>query len=500
MTTLAIELQGDSSQGSVHIRIISSDPIEPIPLVLVVEIAEHGPNAVRWVATVPCAVDHSEHEQTWIGVIPAMPGRERLWTIMRIFEQIEVTSPEDSMPAFPTEGRIFDFSPALHLEAAASEPWSSGPAAEVEERSRRADRESRFNAPLLAEGATAKSQRYAALVVVENLLVSQSQVVPGIELVPLVRSTLGLDVAVIMNAVLPQLGYPELVHQERWLEEQSQARPSGFIHIRDIRADSDPAMHGLVVETVRQFLDLVALRRYAGARVVAGISMKLDEGGNWLGHTWSPISGYAGNLAVGMISGEDPDSLVEQWEQVQQDPRAQLWLSLYRDCLGEAVPDYRFLRMFNLLEGIAKGIAAPGTPVSDPAGMALLQENRRPYTTTHARGALYNLFSEIARAGSQNLQNFASPIYVEDGAHSFAQRIGDIWEELQVWVSVRNLVAHSGTVRVSNPAASKSRQELERKLEAYGFDGRANSGFGAILHTISRDCESVLYAALAGRL
>ena len=70
----------------------------------------------------------------------------------------------------------------------------------------------------------------------------------------------------------------------------------------------------------------------------------------------------------GPISGEDVHGLQVLWSDLQANPRAQLWASLYADAVRDPRWDYQFFRCFSLLETIADSVVWQNVVVTDTAG------------------------------------------------------------------------------------------------------------------------------------
>jgi hypothetical protein len=441
-----------------------------------VVLTRHDDIATQWWADLPCHwnVDH------WIGELhaPREPSP-------RLAELAKVTTPDGKQATLPPV--------VLQLEQVVDGEWQSGEPTELE-RQRLVDaREATFGQALIARGATATSPTFSAVMAVDNLLSTVVQRVPGMQVVPVQKSTLGSDVIDFLNNAAAQLGFTTGIEPRSGLDHFRQRRPAAVIHVPKVHADTP---HGAIEEVRRSglaLLDLVALRRSASPRLLAGILGQegADKTTRFVTF-WVEGAGYTGNLLGGFVSGEDPTSLLNQWHGLIADDRTRLWLSLYSDGVADERWDYRIFRCFNLLEGIANEIIPPSQVVIDEAGSPLLQTSKKPYTTDQARGKVFELLKHVAKLRQQALSDFATPGVTPPRT---------LWDETNVWVTVRNAVAHRGSWEQPQGVTPSSRdQRVQAEITSMSHNGTFEVGADAALWTIRRSVEATLFSALASRL
>jgi hypothetical protein len=327
----------------------------------------------------------------------------------------------------------------------------------------------------------------------DNIGVSRSQRVPGIEILPLRESTIGSDIPEILNAVLRQLGFANGIDPGPWIRQHQGRRPTAIVHAASVVAVDGPSAMTLARDEVEMLLDLIALRRRAAPRLIAGVVGTRSGGQLTVVGSWSEGPGYTGELLGGFISGEDPYSLLDQWTGFAVEPRARLWLSLFADALADQRWDYRIFRLFNLLEGIAKEVVPPTSKVPDPAGGWRKQSNGKPYTAKEARGAVFLLLRDVAAKTNQAETNFTAGIGGAGG--------GALWDEVGLFVAVRNAVAHRGSWELpSGQQPDAQWVKRHNDLIARGHDGTPNAGADAVIRALRSGSESVLQLALRGGL
>lgn len=334
---------------------------------------------------------------------------------------------------------------------------------------------------------------WCAVMVADNVHLTRMQWIPGAKIIPLNNSTVGVDILTVLNSVLPQLDFSVIVPTEEWLAHVRRHRPAAIIQVPDIHAiDSETAIsevHAMVLP----LLDLICLRRQAPPRLLGGIIGRSQLGVVTPVQYWVEGRGYTGNLAGGAISGESQRALLEEWDGVQREPRARLWLSLYADALADERWDYRIFRCFNVLEGIATEIVPPNRKILAPSGKPHMQDSGKPYTTKQARGKVFALARHVAAAASQSESNFA--------CHPPAGVNHTLWEEVGIWVTVRNAVAHRGTWDLDpTTTRSISEQRVEQKIVSLGFNGTFDAGVTAVSFAARGLVEWSIRAALKGSL
>ncbi|WP_431779150.1 hypothetical protein [Microbacterium aurantiacum] len=493
LTTLTDEL--------VHFELTPADSDTINGDQVIVEVIDHDPVETLWRATLPVI---REDDGVWRGAMDLDPfDSER-----RIFEIRRLTLPtaegDGAVPVASPEVHLDDDS-RLHAEPETPGTWASGNTAQAELDARLAQRAALRTQVLTVPGATG-AKIYSCVMVVTGLLISQIQQVQGIEVRPLAVSTIGTDVETVLNDILPQLGHGVQMPKGEWLKLQDKQH-AAILHIRNIGADDAESAARLADRAANDLLDLLALRRGARGVVLGGALLHTSENGTQI-RPMRVGPGYHGNLAVGVISGEDTRTLLALWSASQADGRARLWLSMRADALRDSRADYRFFGMFNLLEAIAHELLPDTHPVVDDAGQPFVMSTgkRGPvnYTMKQARGAVWALAQHVSRAFPTSLSSYSSRRYVPDPSKpgGLKEVDGDLWKDLKLWVDVRNLVAHEGTIRSPSgtPLVGK-RGDLGAELKALANPpGDAEVGFWLLSRNIEALTHDTLNAYLRGLL
>lgn len=465
------------SEGESLVLTLALDEADVAPGPIQVHLALHDDVEVTWYATFGCA----RKDDVWEGQVGSQrPGQRRL---------LELTSLQDAagIAIEPRGVRLF-------LEPSGSGTWDTGAPAEAERVRLERARETRFGVPLTHPDATPGDPIFAVVMLADNLLLTTHQRVPGIEVGPILETTLGTDVPEVLNAVIKQLGFGSVLDAEQWMNQMRQRRPAVVVHIPKVRASDGRAAHEVSRDTARQLLDLLALRRGAAPQLLGGVVGRPDGRGvlQYAGF-WVEGSNYAGNLAGGALSGEGQHGLLLHWDGLSVDPRARLWLSLHANAIADGRWDYRLFRYFNRLEGIAAEVVPSGGVVRDDQGNPRMRTSRDPYTTDHARGKVYELLRLVATRMQEAETNFTTRR--ADGAP-----VG-LWDEVGVWLPIRNAVAHRGSWALPQGQSRRPGEAVaESEVKARAHDGTFTGGIWAMERTMGSAVESTLYAALLGRL
>lgn len=464
---------------------------------IIVELVDHTSVESAWRASVPLIRDD---DGVWRGSIDLEPfaPEPRLFEVLRAY----VSKPNPHDPEVLVQELVaVDPIPSLHLEPPNPGVWMTGVEAHNVLNTRIEEREAFATATLVAPGSTA-GLLFSCVMVLNGVHLTEAQTVRGIQILPLHESTIGQDSEVVLNAVLPQLGHHVVVPPGAWLKQQPD-RHAAVVHVRNIEADTPDGAAALASRLVNELLDLIALRRGARAMPLAGVVLS-GHGESALIHPMRTTAGYSGNLIGGFAAGEDAQSLRNLWDAAQQDGRARLWLSMRADAIKDDRADYRFFGMFNLLEAIAHELLPRTHPVVDDAGQPILMTNTKNgpvfYSMSQARGAVWALAQHVARRTNGSTANWSVGGSAPDPANSSGRLLspGDFWSDLKVWVDIRNMVAHEGTVRrpAKTPATGKH-ATIESEL-ALRSDPPGDAGTGFWL--LRMNIESLTGATLNGYL
>lgn len=299
-------------------------------------------------------------------------------------------------------------------------------------------RNERINRTLRADDGGSKEYRVAFLA--DGVLNTRSLYIPGIALFPVSESTRGSDVPDIFNSLLAQSGWPSRIDSGKWISEYSQRRPVVMAVAASVKAGSSGSAVQYVRNRVQSFLHLMSLLRGAQPQLISGVAEIRDPIKGWKPElAWIDGALYGGNLIGGFIAGEDQHSILTSWDAIEADEKIKLWLSLYSDSTRELRWDFKWFRLFNLLESIGLERYGDTTLVKNFSGVVIRRPDKnnvlRNVKTKEARGKVY----QVVRDAS---------VLASVAESSFCANTGDsLWDVARIWTDVRNAVAHEGGYR-----------------------------------------------------
>ena len=137
------------------------------------------------------------------------------------------------------------------------------------------------------------------------------------------------------------------------------------------------------------------------------------------------------------------------------------------------------------------------TVITDAAGNPRpLPSGRGDYTTKQAQGKIYALLMHMAATVvPQSLANFSTQ---QTSTNVAAE--DQLWDEVGIWVQIRNDVAHEGAWQPPHPTESTQHANARAAIISRGRDNTIESGGGIIAKKIQEVARSVISAAIHGTL
>ena len=304
------------------------------------------------------------------------------------------------------------------------------------------------------------------------------------------RKFIGRDGRDIFNAELADARFVTSVTQPTWGVQLWPRRQLALAVCSRVEGDAR-TMPMVLALAANRMTDVLALSHGGDPRVYASAFELSDDGATW--RTAAVMVGegpYPGSTLDRLAEGR---GLLEALNPAVVWPPADLhlalWLSLHRGAAAERAWDARMFRFFALLEAIASEAYPQPVPVVDASGAPVVNAHGTPVTTAAARGATYML----VRRGLQALELDETVLCTHPDR--------TLWEEVGVWVDVRNTVAHEGVCRPA-PAPTRRPARRERTAAAFELAGRGNADDGSRRYAdaCAAGAEVVLRAVALGRL
>ncbi|MFF3963770.1 hypothetical protein ACFYZI_19690 [Streptomyces griseorubiginosus] len=280
----------------------------------------------------------------------------------------------------------------------------------------------------------------------DGVFVTKSLYIPGVALHAVQPSTRGSDIPEIFNIMLEKSGWPSRLDVGQWIAEYSRRRPVVVAVASSVLATSPDSALRYIRERVQSFLNLTSLHRGTEPMLISAIVEVRDPEGNWKPDVaWIDGAPYGGNLMGGDFAGENQRRILSHWDAIAADEKNELWLSLFSDAMREPRWDFKWFRLFNLLETIGLEKYGDATPVIDFQGTPIRKPDprnprvNRIVTTKEARGKVYRIVRDASVASHLAESSFC-------GYSGMA-----LWDVTRTWTDVRNAVAHEGGYRENDP-------------------------------------------------
>lgn len=430
-----------SNKSDVKVLLTIENLEQAIPVYL--DIGTHNTIASHWSASITCL--YSSEINAWEGRFDRNKERQGVVEIMSIVaDNKNLVNNSDVL-----------FVPGVRT-------WKGGQIAKNAFIQLRADKRQRFDMSLQQTNYDGDNT-FAAILIVNNLNISKNQQVPGLLAMPrsesLTHRALANDFASAIQHIqelAPDIKIKGIIDQEKWAHLSRANAPSSLVYAHSIiAADKDNAI-SVAIQATSRLNSLFTINRDDAPIIAGGLLFKVKGSELTLVNYWSEISPWMGNIVGGMISGENPYQLVEQWEKLNKNPRSQLLISIYRDAIAEKRWDHQIFRLFTLLELVGRDTFGNRKKVVNSLGQRI-NKNAKPiryYTTTDAFGKVYKLLQSGLFAGKDEL--------IKSQHNQIARSLE---AEVKLWSQIRNVVAHYG---VWDP--NRLWKKYNQKIEQIGHD------------------------------
>lgn len=336
------------------------------------------------------------------------------------------------------------------------------------------------------------AQRFRTVWFIEGVRVPDPLIVADVAIIPFPSVAVTRYLAQLLEHPLQELGFATDFNGPALIASGSASRP-----VVGLVMEAETTNVGEVLDLFRTLGDQIRTALvfvYGGeARLLAQVVETSDDGGI----SWRPLSFANGGpgsirseLAALAPDGWSPPtpSLAEAMDSFRRRPLVGLWCTLFSSAVGEPRWDVRILRLWSVLETIAKRAIPKGSPVVDANGTQLTTHDGMTPKAKDARGAVYLL-----------LQRTRELLPVPDEI-ALCHPDHELWDEVDVWLTIRNGVAHDGTWPSPNSKPASVARVAVSIDRAAREGGTVDEGLDRYARHLKAWVEAVLAAAALGHL
>lgn len=324
----------------------------------------------------------------------------------------------------------------------------------------------------------------SVLVFIKDLLTTTTLNLVSCEVIPLEPVSWSAEVHAV-DRFLEARGAPPLPWTEQVLDQVRRAEPTTLIQFPAVRANSLSECGELAIREASLLAMLFAAHRGSFGDIFCTI-IHDPQTGQLLSGLHVPR--YRGNFAGGFISGEDPEGLRWDHHAIRGDATLELFVLLLGEAIRERRTDFRYVRLWSLLETVAKSRGCLGRPKRDWNGQIQLGRDGEPILVKSATEQVYELLRELLVPRGTI------------GEHSLASGLtfGTLTEQIVIWYRRRNCTAHGDSDCVCrNPSkAATAHAKYANCYRARSDDQHGHDGYLSALQDVAK---LVVFALLRER-
>jgi hypothetical protein len=310
-----------------------------------------------------------------------------------------------------------------------------------------------------------------ALVFVKDIYMTSRLHGGNFEIIP--TEPVGWNTEVLsLQGTLAVLGYPPISIPDQVDQQVREAEPSLVIRFPVVRAHTIDQCAEIAEREAATIINVLALLRGSLGSTFAVIAFDPTVGRVRF-RICTPR--YAGNLATGWLSGEDPHQLRSDIAAVKSDATLEFYTILLGEALREPRPEFRYVRFWSLLETIGRGRAYVGAPLRAWSGN--IRQNRRGTDRSIQDNAVEIVF-ELAR---DLLGAHYAPSSFSGGDLTYLE----IEDQLAIAYRRRNCVAHGGPCLCRGDSVGSNPDQYERCKNARRDEGVTGDPYLRIVRSIA---------------
>jgi hypothetical protein len=321
------------------------------------------------------------------------------------------------------------------------------------------------------------------LVFVKDLLTTTRLNLVDCEVMPLYPVGWTAEVQAV-DRFLEARGAAPLPWGEQVLDQVRRAEPATLIQFPVVRANSLDECGAVAMREASLLVTLLAAHRGSFGDVFCTIIHEPQTGRLLSGFHIPP---YQGNLIGGFISGEEPEGLRRDIHAIRDDTTLQLFVLLLGEAIRERRPEFKYVRLWSLLETAARSRGCAGRPKRDWSGQAQVGKKGQPLFVQDAAEQIYELLRELLAPRGIGEQSFAGGL-----------TYGTLQEQIPIWYRRRNCTAHGDPDCLcrhhSKPGIAPAKYATCH--QARSDDQRGHDGYASTLQEVAK---SVVFTLLRER-
>jgi hypothetical protein len=244
-----------------------------------------------------------------------------------------------------------------------------------------------------------------------------------------------------------------------------------------VRGDSPESAFFTALREADLLLALLSLHRGGYGSIFSAL---LQENGSGQIAFWFNHESYTGNYLGGFTSGEEPDVIVQNMNTLRSSPSAQLYVALLREAMREKDSEFKYFRLWGILETIARAKGYTGEPKREWNGSVVLN---RQGIQRRIQDTAEELVFELLRRTLPN-RGLDESSFASTGQQAM------IGEQIPLWYRRRNCVAHGGPCLCRSPHSSLTEAKFQNCKRAR--DEMRDVGDDIYLRTLQRVVEAVV--------
>jgi len=299
-------------------------------------------------------------------------------------------------------------------------------------------REAEFMAGFGLPEGTGGANEYGVLIFVKNCKLTKHMRLGQYEVIPFGGLAVSDEVDLIQEYLKAQTteSMPAEI-AERLAEKGKSEQPSFVAHFPLVRAESVADAATRADAEVRVLCGVLSLTRRAYPSPFAALVLDLKTK---VWNPWVNTRNYTGNMFGGLVAGEDAETFRKYAGRARSDERLALYLNLYRSALEDVEPEFKYFRLWSLLEVMAAQRVTKaewrkkGDPLLDWAGNPAPKASGKGlrHDVRYNGEMVYEYLRQTISSWNVDF-NYASQVQQSD------------WRQLaDIWYQHRNCMAHAG--------------------------------------------------------